>query len=392
MECYNITIIYYHSVKHRAGNTMNNKISDSEIAIVESMTSDIQKKIMTHYIESGIPGGYIKASVLVPMTENVNTEFEIDVPEEMMDEDNTALLEYFAAHIYQPKDGEYMTESIHDAISQKERDLQKLQENLDNFDPVAFMADPDKYFAEHGEGSEPVDLLDTPIDGAFMEMVIGHDTPVKWEKINNKIHITGKVSVVDRETKLEYYIVPGTDIISIHVFAGSGTKKILRVSEYLVKNYGGMKKDWFHARGRCFVNIDNDQEDVDLHWYECPKIGSVGREIKEWYNMKEIKKTHKSDKRKCGVLTETGIVLETGETIKEGKVVDIARKGQKLLNDNKFTEFENLMYSSNAMNLSDDQIRLLSGTVVTDNGNDILDMLCHIEIMNSPDVPNNMED
>lgn len=142
----------YNSIKHKEEYIMNNKISDNELAIVESMTGDIQKKIITHYIESGIPRGYIKASVLVPMTKNVNTEFEIDVPEEMMDEDNTALLEYFAAHIYQPRDGEYMTESIHDAISQKEMDLQKLQENLDNFDPVSFMADPDKYFAEHGEG------------------------------------------------------------------------------------------------------------------------------------------------------------------------------------------------------------------------------------------------
>lgn len=38
-------------------------------------------------------------------------------------------------------------------------------------------------------------------------------------------------------------------------------------------------------------------------------------------------------------------------------------------------------------NLPDDQIRLLLGTKVTDKNMNLLEMSFHIEVMNSPDVP-----
>lgn len=154
---------------------MFNRALDKEFKLAESMARNIQKKIRTHYLESGISGEYVKAEVLVPMTENVNMIFEIDVPYKMMDEDNTSLLEYFVHHIYKPENNLYMTEAVDSLVIQKEKDFKILKENLDNFDADAFMrGDYDPFNEYDGNAPRSVsttmhgdydgDLLDTPID------------------------------------------------------------------------------------------------------------------------------------------------------------------------------------------------------------------------------------
>lgn len=67
--------------------TMSKNVPVSEMKLAENMAIDIQRKIQMHYIRNCMSGGFIQAEVLVPMTENVNMEFKIYVPKEIIDED-----------------------------------------------------------------------------------------------------------------------------------------------------------------------------------------------------------------------------------------------------------------------------------------------------------------
>lgn len=102
--------------------------------------------------------------------------------------------------------------------------------------------------------------------------------------------------------------------------------------------------------------------------------------------MKGNAKPSKLKNQEDGVLSEAGIVFESGEIIKDDKIVYLARRGQELLCDNKFDEFEDLMYGPDAMSLTSDQRRLLSRTMLSYQNMNILEILCHLEVMNSPDV------
>ena len=90
---------------------MDNEILDEEWELAESAAKVIQDKINTHYTESvrSSSGVHVKAEVLVPMTENINMAFKIDVPYELMDEDQDVLLEYFQNNICPSDDKEYIT-------------------------------------------------------------------------------------------------------------------------------------------------------------------------------------------------------------------------------------------------------------------------------------------
>lgn len=384
------------------------KASDKEWELAESTANEIQCRIQKYFIESVNPKytQFCKVEVLVPVTENINMEFMIDVPKEMMDEDNSTLLEYFVNHIYKPED-KYMTESINEAIAERDAAALRLEENLKNFDSEAFFNECEEDFVMRLFGINPDppcpvsttfptdfdgDILEMSIedddDKYLTEMVIGHDTPIRWKIVNKKIHITGKVSVVDRKTEVEYYIVKGSDITSIYVFAGKGSKKIFRNAWLYVKKYGGEEKDWFHARGKCIISVNGDQFEVDLHWCENQSVGAVSREIKEWYGMNDQRDNMETCMNEYGVLNEDGIILENGKTIKDGKVVELARRCQELIKADKFDEFMDLICDDpEVRNLPDDQIRLLLGTKVTDKNMNLLEMSFHIEVMNSPDVP-----
>ncbi len=81
---------------------MSSEISNSEWALAESAANEIRERLNSYYAENVLTSEtrYVKAEVLVPMSENINMTFEIDVPYELMDEDNSTLLEYFKKHIY----------------------------------------------------------------------------------------------------------------------------------------------------------------------------------------------------------------------------------------------------------------------------------------------------
>lgn len=115
------------------------KASDKEWELAEIIANEIQCKIHEHFITSGNSNAFCKTKVFVPITENINMEFMIDVPKEMMDEDNSTLLEYFVNHIYKPGN-KYMSESIKAIIADRDAALLRLEKNLKNFDSEIFFS------------------------------------------------------------------------------------------------------------------------------------------------------------------------------------------------------------------------------------------------------------
>lgn len=125
---------------------MYDEISDNELELADKLTNDIADSIQNYFVES-VNSKYTqfcKVVVLVPLTENLSEEFVIDVPKEMMDEDNSTLLEYFVNHIYKSED-KYMTESINTIIAERDAAALRLEENLKNFDPEVFLREYEEY-------------------------------------------------------------------------------------------------------------------------------------------------------------------------------------------------------------------------------------------------------
>lgn len=107
------------------------KESNKEWELAESTANEIQCKVHKHFMENVNPkySHYCQVEILVLITEHINMEFMIHVPKEMMDEDNSTLLEYFVNHIFKPED-KYMAESINAAIAERDAALLRLEENL----------------------------------------------------------------------------------------------------------------------------------------------------------------------------------------------------------------------------------------------------------------------
>ena len=85
-------------------------------------------------------------------------------------------------------------------------------------------------------------------------------------------------------------------------------------------------------------------------------VGAVWRDIKEWSHMQNI--NEKNDNQadvEYVILTESGISSPGGEIIiTEGKVVDLARKCEQLLEEGKTDEFELLIHGVESTDLDED--------------------------------------
>lgn len=240
------------------------------------------------------------------------------------------------------------------------------------------------------------DIMDIPIDGYLTEMDLNGETAAifKRKRIIDPegvesivIPITSaKIKVRDRYTREVYYLVNGSYITDIDVFAGKGSKPYKKFEKaiWLVDQFPETReKDWFHAKGNCNV-IDNDgnQGSGELHWAECHGVGAVLRDVKEWWTMPEESKGNKSVKEQTehqiGVITESGIVFENGSIISSGKVVEIARQCKQLLSSGNESGFEKLMQDE-GRKLDTEDRRILINTVITDQGATVLEVLIHLD-------------
>ena len=77
-------------------------------------------------------------------------------------------------------------------------------------------------------------------------------------------------------------LTEGTEITDIEVFAGKGSKKELRVKDFLVQNYGGKAENWQHTKGRGYVDYNGESKKAMLHWFEEETIGIVEMKVKGW--------------------------------------------------------------------------------------------------------------
>ena len=75
----------------------------------------------------------------------------------------------------------------------------------------------------------------------------------------------------------------GTEITKIVVFAGKGTKKVLKIAEVLEKRYNTPPGGWMHTRGEGFVDVDGTPQRAELHWFEHDEIGRVLMKVKRWF-------------------------------------------------------------------------------------------------------------
>ena len=70
-----------------------------------------------------------------------------------------------------------------------------------------------------------------------------------------------------------------------------------------------------------------------------------------------------------GVLIEAGILLENGNTLTEGKIVELVRNLSRLWNDKDYYGFYEAMPNPNELN--DYEKHLLTGTVISENGDTV---------------------
>lgn len=73
----------------------------------------------------------------------------------------------------------------------------------------------------------------------------------------------------------------GTKIVKVVSFAGKGSKKTLRVANYLEKRYNVPAEEWSHKRGEGFVNEGKGIiTKNELHWFESNATGRIKMKVK----------------------------------------------------------------------------------------------------------------
>ena len=86
-------------------------------------------------------------------------------------------------------------------------------------------------------------------------------------------------------------IVPlskGTGVTKVQTIAGKGRDRRIDEVAFLISKFGGTENEWQKKKGICFIDIDDEQVQVEIHWYEEQTVGVVKVKIKpqrggEWY-------------------------------------------------------------------------------------------------------------
>jgi hypothetical protein len=253
-----------------------------EWELAESAAKQIKDKIYDYYIENVIgpsKSKFVKVEVLVPMTRNINMEFKINVPKEMMDEGNEQLLEFFRKNIY-PEMG------YNDYIVEKYNDLLNWSINESSGEYIT------------GE------LIDD-IPAKYNEWVWGSaekGKPGKGKGNGDIVRIAKTATIMVTEQKRtnkrgedkEYQIKPGTKIINIRITAGYG--KVKRKND-LTDNYDledtkKNKNNWRKFAGYCkIIDLKSDTKYIcELHWCENDLVGAVERRVKGKVRLKPKEK------------------------------------------------------------------------------------------------------
>ena len=68
----------------------------------------------------------------------------------------------------------------------------------------------------------------------------------------------------------------------VYTFAGKGTKSLLRVESWLIKQFGGKAGEWQHTTGDVEFKIKSNNKTAEVHWFQEPTVGIVKAKIKRW--------------------------------------------------------------------------------------------------------------
>lgn len=88
--------------------------------------------------------------------------------------------------------------------------------------------------------------------------------------------------VMDLITGERFYLVPGTTIKNVEVFAGKGVRKPYEKAYKYADALGGNVEDWQHVKGKGLINYYGEERLAEIHWSRCAGIGDVDRFVKRW--------------------------------------------------------------------------------------------------------------
>lgn len=90
--------------------------------------------------------------------------------------------------------------------------------------------------------------------------------------------------VIDKQTGIIYRFVEGTRVKNPTVFAGyKGVKPLTpEVIEGLVAEFGGSRDKWQHVKGIGVLDVDGEEIEAEIHWFQEETVGKVKFKVKEW--------------------------------------------------------------------------------------------------------------
>lgn len=76
-------------------------------------------------------------------------------------------------------------------------------------------------------------------------------------------------------------MIDGSKFPHKEVFAGKGCKRKIDEVEFLVKKYGGKAEEWQKVKAiGTVVDRYGNAEEMEVHWYEEPSIGTKKIKVK----------------------------------------------------------------------------------------------------------------
>lgn len=66
------------------------------------------------------------------------------------------------------------------------------------------------------------------------------------------------------------------------MFAGKGTRHVLRIAEDYANAHGGNPEDWQHVKGHGVLVTDDGDRKAEVHWMQCEGHGKHDFFVKKW--------------------------------------------------------------------------------------------------------------
>ena len=86
-------------------------------------------------------------------------------------------------------------------------------------------------------------------------------------------HLPNTYVIDDHNRKLD---IISDEVEHVVIFAGKDSNKQLRVRDWYQKRFKGTRsREWAHATGSIFVDLKGELEEVEIHWFQHPKVGIV---------------------------------------------------------------------------------------------------------------------